>query len=58
MAIARAIPTDPDILLADEPTGNLDAQSAKDVMAMPRKVRVSGRLKSSIRGLRAFSELP
>ena len=38
MAIARAIATDPDILLADEPTGNLDAQSAKDVMVMLQKL--------------------
>ena len=34
VAIARAIVTDPAIILADEPTGDLDAQSAKDVLTI------------------------
>ena len=38
VAIARAIVTDPALILADEPTGELDAQSAEEVLAILEKL--------------------
>ena len=43
VAIARALAMDPDIILADEPTGNLDTSSGTDVMGLFQELWKSGR---------------
>jgi len=43
VAIARALINNPSLILADEPTGNLDSQSGKDVMKMFDRLNSEGR---------------
>lgn len=42
-AIARAIVTDPALVLADEPTGNLDTASTRDVLSVFDRLNAAGR---------------
>ena len=43
VAIARALLNDPELILADEPTGNLDPQTSVEVMKVLQEIHTSGR---------------
>lgn len=46
IAIARALINDPDIILADEPTGNLDSKAAGDVMSILSEINLERKVTS------------
>ncbi|MCK8617892.1 ATP-binding cassette domain-containing protein [Fructobacillus sp. M158] len=56
VAIARALASDPKVIIADEPTGALDAQNTKEVLALLNEIAAEGRLVITVTHSEAVAE--